>query len=882
MKLRLLPLSFVALLSVTTLALAQDRLKTMPGYERYTELGRKAGSAWRSGSLPVEWDESGKALQFRRDNKTWRYELGAADVIEAPKAEAGQKPPSGRRQAGGPERGRQFSSAPSPDGKLEAFHKDRNLWLRDADGKNERQITTEGDAQKRTKNAVASWVYGEELDQNTAMWWSPDGSKLALLPLRREWRARLLPAARPDAVAEHDRRRGLPEGRCAQSERRDPRARPRERQDRAARRARRQAVRGRDVGHYVYGVRGRRTRELLFHRTNRNQNVMEYCAADPASGKCRVIVREEWPDELDREHARSARGSGRPRFVWASRSARASATSTSTTCPASCWRPSRASVRGRRASCASTRTNQRLFYTARSGDNHMKLQLHRVGLDGKGDTRLTDPALHHDVDVAPDGGTSSTSRRRTTSRRRRGCGCDGKRLRELAASDTKEFDALGLKRVESFTFKAGDGTTDLHGLLHFPSNFDPAKKYPLLVSVYARSRDQRRARDVHAAQRPDRIRLPVRDARLAQRRRPRQALPRRDLPEARHGRDRRPGGGREGAREAALRQRLERVGIFGTSYGGYVSAMRCCATPRRSTRPVACSPVTDWRHYDTIYTERYMRTPQDNAAGYDAGSAMAGSRANLKGRLMLFYGTADNNVHPNNTMQLVAGLQRNGKSFELQVGPDGPRRDQHRAHDGVLHREPGAAMRAMLALVVVASLAAAQEAPRAIVAPAEGKFERDLLAAASAAGVTKADGGLERLLQYLAGIVQAAPGHDLSPLVEAALKRPLSLDAVDAALAERVRAAAAAPDAGAWAALAQFAVEGQSTPGGNVAALPRDEVLRWRDVAVAIVRQHRDSVTLTGNNLARELEFLRARPRAGLARAHRLRHTARARARSGT
>lgn len=185
-------------------------------------------------------------------------------------------------------------------------------------------------------------------------------------------------------------------------------------------------------------------------------------------------------------------------------------------------------------------------------------------------------------------------------------------------------------------------------------------------------------------------------------------------------------------------------------------------------------------------------------------------------------------------------------------------------------------MRAMLALVVVASLAAAQETPRAIVAPAEGKFERDLLAAASAAGVTKADGGLERLLQYLAGIVQAAPGHDLSPLVEAALKRPLSLDAVDASLAERVRAAAAAPDAGSWAALAQFAVEGQSTPGGNVVALPRDEVLRWRDVAVAIVRQHRDSVTLTGNNLARELEFLREGPalasRALTASATRLAH----------
>ncbi len=169
-------------------------------------------------------------------------------------------------------------------------------------------------------------------------------------------------------------------------------------------------------------------------------------------------------------------------------------------------------------------------------------------------------------------------------------------------------------------------------------------------------------------------------------------------------------------------------------------------------------------------------------------------------------------------------------------------------------------MRAMLALAFVASLAVAQEAPHTNVAPPEGEFERDLLAAASANGITKAEGGLERLLPYLAGIVQAAPGHDLSPLVANALRRPLSLDAVASSLAERVRAATATPEPGAWAALAQFAVDGQATAGGNVVALAREEAVRWRDLAVGVIRQHRDSVTLTGKNLARELEFLAAGP----------------------
>ncbi len=83
----------------------------------------------------------------------------------------------------------------------------------------------------------------------------------------------------------------------------------------------------------------------------------------------------------------------------------------------------------------------------------------------------------------------------------------------------------------------------------------------------------------------------------------------------------------------------------------------------------ASSPATDWRNYDTIYTERYMWIPQENGAGYDAGSAMTYVKA-LEGRLLLYYGTADNNVHPSNTLQLIQALQGAGKSFDLMVGPD--------------------------------------------------------------------------------------------------------------------------------------------------------------------------------------------------------------------
>ena len=118
-----------------------------------------------------------------------------------------------------------------------------------------------------------------------------------------------------------------------------------------------------------------------------------------------------------------------------------------------------------------------------------------------------------------------------------------------------------------------------------------------------------------------------------------------------------------------------RVGIYGTSYGGYAALMSLLRHPEVFAAASASSPVTAWYHYDTVYTERYMWLPEENRAGYEAGSAMTYAKS-LKGRLMLYYGTADNNVHPNNMMQLITALQQAGKSFDLQVGPD-------RGHSGI-------------------------------------------------------------------------------------------------------------------------------------------------------------------------------------------------------
>ena len=113
----------------------------------------------------------------------------------------------------------------------------------------------------------------------------------------------------------------------------------------------------------------------------------------------------------------------------------------------------------------------------------------------------------------------------------------------------------------------------------------------------------------------------------------------------------------------------DKVGVYGTSYGGTVAAMSLLRFPAVYHAAVANSAVTDWRNYDNIYTERYMNLIDNNKAGYDASNLM-NYADNLQGELMIFFGTNDNNVHPANSLQLIQALQKAGKSFEVQVGPD--------------------------------------------------------------------------------------------------------------------------------------------------------------------------------------------------------------------
>jgi dipeptidyl-peptidase-4 len=673
-------------------AAGQDRLKTMPGYDRYQKMRSEISGSVKMGSLSVTWKDGGKAFEYSKDGKTYRYDIAARKAMEpgeskgsSPPAGAAGRPPRGRGRGRSAqvERGRQVTSTTSPDGKLKATYRDRNLWLSDANGANQHPITTDGNEKLRIKCGSASWVYGEELFQNSAMWWSPDSKKLAyyrfdeskvkdyylqLAQTKLQDQMDIEPypktgAGNPivdlcvyDVATKQNRRMDVRDGKTFDD-----------------------AV----VGHYVYHVAWSQDgEELLFNRTNRRQNIMEYTAADPETGKCRAIVHEEWlPSWAENSPVFHYLKDGR-RFIWNSersgfrnfylyeRSGKLLATLTRHEFEVD------GIERVDEGSGSQSSTDPgMLWYMARSGDNSMKLQLHRVGLDGKGDKRLTDPAYNHRVDIAPDGkhfiDIAETHDQPPTTRL---MDADGNVLAELAHSDTSKFDQLGLHRVELIKYKAADGVTDLYGLLHRPSNFDALKSYPLLVSVYAGPATNG-ARENFAMPNPLTeygFLVASLDSRSAAGRGKKfldaiyMKLGTVEMDDQ-----------AAGIRSLWYRPYVDRtrVGIFGGSYGGYASAMCLLRHPDVFQAACASSPVTDFRLYDSIYTERYMWLPQENKAGYDAGDAMKYADK-LHGRLMIYYGTADNNVHPSNSLQLIDALQKAGKSFDVQVGPD-------RGHSGI-------------------------------------------------------------------------------------------------------------------------------------------------------------------------------------------------------
>lgn len=315
-----------------------------------------------------------------------------------------------------------------------------------------------------------------------------------------------------------------------------------------------------------------------------------------------------------------------------------------------------------------------LFFDA-NDNSVMGAQLWRTSLDGKGaPVNLTPELGTHRAMLSPSGEyfidnfSDATTPGKVLIRDTK----TGKVIRTAAesrvADSAKEF-ALGQPKV--LRFKARDGYP-LEGTLLLPPTWQPGQKVGILCTVYAGpgsptarntwSSVNGSGSDQFYAQRG--IAIWKCDNRSAN---PRGAAARWSIYKNMGASELRD---IEDGLDFLIKEGIadpKRIGISGWSYGGFMSAYALTHSTKFATG-VAGAPPTDWRLYDTIYTERYMSTPQKNPEGYDTSSCVKAA-GNLSGKLMIAHGMMDDNVHITNTIQFVHALQKAGKDFELCLYP---------------------------------------------------------------------------------------------------------------------------------------------------------------------------------------------------------------------
>ncbi len=312
---------------------------------------------------------------------------------------------------------------------------------------------------------------------------------------------------------------------------------------------------------------------------------------------------------------------------------------------------------------------KQVYYTA-ARSSPLGTDLCRVSIDGGNDEMLTEKGKVHRVSLAPSGNLYiDRYSDPMTPTRAEVVDIENGMVRKLDTNPVRERNEFKFGKYERVKIPMKDGF-ELEGALTYPPDFDPEKKYPVWVFTYAgpnaptireewgggRMMDNSLATSGIIVYRVDPRSASGKGAKSAwacYKQLGVQEL--KDLEEA----------------VAWLCKNLyadaSRVGISGHSYGGFMAAFALTHSKAFSAG-IASAPVTDWKLYDTIYTERYMLTPKENPEGYAKSSCVAAAK-NLHGKLLVVHGMIDDNVHMQNSVQFVDALQRAGKEFEMMFYP---------------------------------------------------------------------------------------------------------------------------------------------------------------------------------------------------------------------
>jgi dipeptidyl aminopeptidase/acylaminoacyl peptidase len=551
----------------------------------------------------------------------------------------------------------------SPSGEFVAFLRDNDLWVVDVDTQHERALTSGGT--DRVRNGKAGWVYFEELYNRSwkLYWWSPDSARIAYIRVDST-------PEKPFTIVNN-----VPTDQVVEV---TPFPRPGEPNPRASVHVVSVAggePAGADLSGYdaeamlVTGV-GWWPDSSSFYAfvQNRTQTWLDMVSFPAGGGGGTKLFRETTGAWVDTPAAPEFLKDGsflilseRSGFKHLYHYEKDGSLRTQVTNGE--W-----DVR----SVSKVVADAGAVFFLGTKDSSIATNCYRIGIDGSGLTRVTPERGVHQVNVSPGGKllVDSWSTLETPTCVALRDATDGSLVRTMDTNPVRALDDYVLVKPELIQIPTSDGFV-LEGHLHLPPGLDESTKHPVWFQTYAgpqsptvtdawqggRPWDQMLAQAGFVVFRSDPRSASGKGARSAW-----TAYKQLGVPEL-------------ADIETAIKWLSQkpyvdpaRVGMAGHSYGGFMTAFALTHSTLFAAG-IAGAPVTDWKDYDTIYTERFMLTPQENPDGYEKTSVVKAAEK-LHGRLLLAHGMMDDNVHLANNTKLVHALQRANKPFELMLYPE--------------------------------------------------------------------------------------------------------------------------------------------------------------------------------------------------------------------
>ncbi len=623
-------------------------------------------------SLQFNPDESG--ILFNYANDLWYYDV-----------------PSGNMRRLTNNRDTEVEADFSPDGHWVSFVRGNNLYVVDVEKANEKQLTRDGkEGDKPVYNGYLDWVYEEELygrGQKRGYWWSPDSTHIAFLRLdespvpkfalpddagigQRVENTSYPSAGDPNplvrvGIADVNKTSLVPNvGRIPKIGEKLPPQLLRFGD----------SVKFADTSSYkpedmliARVAWSPDSRAAVFQALNREQTYLDLNAADPSTGKATKLLTETTPASVNvygnpeflkdgTAVWQSARNGWKHLFLYGN--------------DGQLIRPLTSGRWEVRTLYGVDEKNGWVYFSS-TKDSPIAENVYRVPLIGGSVERLTqengwhiasfDPTFTHFVDTWSDAATPPQARLYRA---------DGTLERVVNANRVDELAQYKLGKPEFLNVLTRDGFT-MEAMMIKPPDFDPSKKYPVLNYTYAGAHVQSVLNRWggnrylwHQMMAQKGYIIWICDNRSASGKGEESVWPvyknfgpleLRDIED-----------GISYLRSLPYVD-SSRIGIWGWSNGGFMTSY--ALTHSKSFKiGMAGGTVSDWRLYDSIFTERYMMTPDNNRAGYDSSSVLKAAK-NLSGRLLLIHGVMDNNVHMQNTTQLAYELQKADKQFDLMVYP---------------------------------------------------------------------------------------------------------------------------------------------------------------------------------------------------------------------